>query len=218
MTKDEIKSTPQPQPCRFHSFQSRLVRRGILNKRTYRSSSSTSQPSTKPLVGPERLTNVISKSSVKDNAHIAIGKHEEACAIVESILSDNPCDYYLLPFKDYTTSNKRRSDVYDHYHVLCAKNTKISAGWLVCNYVLSAACLLEEGVKRFCTASRTSQLRRHSDVHATKSDCLTIYKCNADEKRLISEAAAVGATLDILPISFCHLKKGFLHIAKALVD
>lgn len=58
----------------------------------------------------------------------------------------------LLPCAIQRFYNKPRSDVYDHYHDICAKNTKLSACWLVFNYVLSATCILEDGVKRFCRA------------------------------------------------------------------
>lgn len=98
------------------------------------------------------------------------------------------------------------------------ENTKVIAGWLVCNYVLSAACLLEYGVKRYCTARGTSQLRRHAETHECKPESSSLHKCNAHEKRLLSGGATICATLDILPISFCYRKKGFSHIAKALVE
>lgn len=61
--------------------------------------------------------------------------------------------------------SKQRSNVYDHYHFLCPRNTKKSAGWLVCNYVLSGSCLVLEETKCFFTATGTSQLHHHNETH-----------------------------------------------------
>lgn len=38
-----------------------------------------------------------------------------------------------------------------------------------------------------------------------------------DERRSIAESAAIAATMDALPLSFCYQKKGLLESANALI-
>lgn len=186
-------SPPHKKNNRFVSIQSTLIQKGVIKKRAASSSCNN-----------------------KDAAEIKLRR--DAHSAVHAILADEPSDFILLPYSKFTASNKRRSNVYDHYNVLCLKNTKKSAGWLVCNYCLTGACLIEEGTKRFCTSTGTSQLHRHNETHRETPQEKTLHICTLDEKKMIAEAAAKSATLDVLPLSFCYQKKGFHLLAKALVE
>lgn len=123
-------------------------------------------------------------------------------AAVQNLITDIPSDFVLVTYEDYAVSNKRRSDVYAHYNVLCKKITKKSAGWLVYNYVLTGDCLVDEGTRRYCIARDTYKLRGHPDLHRTSTEERTLHRCKMDEKRFIAEDSARTAKLDILPLSF----------------
>lgn len=187
---------------RFVSIQSTLIKRGIIKKpsqSTQATGSSRAQPA-------------------KASSSFSIANHKEARNVVKHILEEVPCNYTLLPYNKFKASNLRRSDAYDHYHVLVAKNSKANVGWLVCNYVLSGHCSVEEGTKRFCTTQGTSQLLRHISKHKEKCEEPTLHVLSKDEKKIINEAAAKAATMDTMPLSFCYHKPGFLILARALIE
>ena len=142
-TNNQVGSSSQS--ARFKSIQSTLVDRGILKKKSY----------------PTRKTSIHSNT---------ISTNEDACTAVQAILTNKPCDFVLIPYNEFQSSNKCRSNVYNNYHVLCAKNTKHSVGSLVCNFVLTGSCVLEEGTKKFCRAKGTTNLHRHAETHNITSE------------------------------------------------
>lgn len=192
------KKTAHTKNNRFRSIQTTVVERGILKKRQY-----------------------VSKwvdASTRENTTKTIERHDEACGMVDAILQNAECAYDIVLFSEFEVSKKSRSDAYYNYYVLCKKNRKQSADWLVCKYVLTGSCVLEERTKRFDGARGTTKLLRHSESHEMPVETKVLCKCSTDEKGMIAEAAAKAATLDTLPLNFTYKRIGFLLIAKALVD
>lgn len=64
----------------------------------------------------------------------------------------------------------------------------------------------------------TSQLQNHEQTHTVSANEKRVHKYTSDEKCVIVEAAEKAVTLDTLPLSFCFQNKGFMILAKALVQ
>lgn len=180
---------------KFQSIQSTLVERGLIKK---------------PKKVDKETSNTASQSPLN------IKNNKDTCQIVEEILLEKQCNYVLLTYNQFQTSNLRKSDAYQNFHVLTAKNSKHHVGWL--NYVFSGHCSVEKGSLQFCTAKETSQLYKHSERHNEKCEQPTFHKLSNDGKKVLKEAAAKAATMDTLALSFCYPKSSFLTIAKALVE
>lgn len=122
--------------------------------------------------------------------------------------------------EEYKGSGRRKSPVYNSYHILCRKELTISCGWLVCNHVITGNCELLDGVKRYKSTEGTKILLRHAKTH-TSDDPRNNFgsmKLTGPPKDMIINSAAHACILDNLALGFCERKKGILKFATALVN
>lgn len=88
-----------------------------------------------------------------------------------------------------------RSVVYESFQFLCHANTRICAGFVVCNYVSSANCSVKHRVRPLDKTTITSSLKKHINTHQNKDAVLQKYGKFDDDKKKVRDAAAVSVVM-----------------------
>lgn len=129
--------------------------------------------------------------------------------------------FVLKPFKEFFKQNKGLSSlVYHEFHILCHKDkTPLeSAGYAICNYVLTDSCPIQHGLKVFDPTKGTSSLRHHVTTHTSSIADVAQVHVSLKSKREVTDAAAEASVRGILPLSFTYRKRGMTKFAKALIS
>ena len=129
--------------------------------------------------------------------------------------------FKLVSFADYSRHNRGlTSKVYAGYHILChnRQGPHLSAGFAVCNHVLSGTCFVSNGLKSFDTEIGTTLLRNHLKMHEGR-DSVNILPVTIP-KRLrhdVINAAGEAVAHGLLPMSFAS-KKCLIKFASSLIE
>ena len=85
---------------------------------------------------------------------------------VKAILAGSSTELHLVIRAYY---NRRHgtlhSTVYDHFDVLCVKNTRTSVRWLICNQLKDKFCSISSALLKFEPKSCTPTILKHVKFH-----------------------------------------------------
>ena len=117
----------------------------------YQSSSLRNSPSSLDSFGHFKRTH-----GVTNHCTLAISRsfrpvleHTEAERVVKEVLDENNVLYEVLSFKEFRHSHQGallKSKKYEKYFVLCHKNTRFHAGFMVCPYLTSNCWSTRKGL------------------------------------------------------------------------
>lgn len=117
------------------------------------------------------------------------------------ILHDEPCDYWLVPWKEYCKIWHKRTDIYCHFQAFCRKNTLEDVGFSVYRLLYENVCSFEEeAFIRFEPSFGDKMLYQHVFGHEKPThEGRKPISTSADRKKIIIHAAAKR-----LQLTHCH--------------
>lgn len=138
---------------------------------------------------------------------------------VKAILSGSSTEYEIVSRDDYNAMHGTlRSSVYEHYEVLCMKNTRACVGWLVCTQIRANCCSVSTGVRKFSPKTGTTSLLNHVKIHQENRAISSDVQLSLTEKRRVIDSAVDAVVHGLLPLSFAYKKPGIVSLARVLIE